>query len=39
MSHLLARLVIEAVNQVDFVVEEGGLSDGGRDDGDLRTRG
>jgi hypothetical protein len=35
MSHLLARGVIEAVNKVDFMIEEGGLGDGGRDNWNL----
>lgn len=35
MSHLLARGVVEAVNEVDFMIEEGRLSDGGRDNRNL----
>ena len=35
MTHLLSRRVIQSIGQVDFMVEEGGLGDGGRHDGDL----
>lgn len=35
MSHLLARGIIEAVDEVDFMIEEGRLGNGGRDNGDL----
>jgi hypothetical protein len=40
MAHLLARLVVEAVGEVDFVIEEGALCGCCRHDGDLgRVRG
>jgi hypothetical protein len=35
MSHLLARGVVEAVNEVDFMIEERRLGDGGRDNRNL----
>lgn len=35
MSHLLARGIVQAVGQVDFMVEEGRLGDGSRNDRDL----
>lgn len=35
MSHLLARGVVEAVNEVHFMIEEGRLRDGGRDNWNL----
>jgi len=35
MSHLLARGIVQAINEVDFVIKEGRLGDGGRDNGDL----
>lgn len=37
MAHLLALGVVDAVGEVDGVVEEGGLRGCGRDDGDLRV--
>jgi hypothetical protein len=35
MAHLLARGVVQAVNKVDFMIQEGGLGDSGRDNGYL----
>lgn len=39
MSHLLPRGVVEAVDEVDFMVKESGLGDGGRDDRNLYPKG
>lgn len=35
MAHLLARGVVQAVDEVDFMIQEGRLGDGGRDNGYL----
>lgn len=35
MSHLLARGIVQAVNEVDLMIKKGGLGNGGRNNRDL----